>query len=93
MNMSFVDFLFYVGIGALFASAFFMTYLKLGPKMDWRSWTLFTIAFVMILLGLGWAYASFGESESVAAVRGLLIFGVFGLIFGGIGTRFIREAA
>lgn len=92
MYMSFVDFLFYVGLGALMASAFFLTYIKLGTQIDWRSWILFSIAFILITLGLAWAYASFGENELDAAVRGFLIFVVVGLIFGGIGTRFVKPA-
>ena len=92
--MSFLDVIFYLGLGilALFAFQYAYRFHKV-LHFDWRAWIASALSILLIVLSLAWAYASFLEHEIQAAWVGLFVFGGLGVVMIFLVRRFAKASS
>ena len=68
-------------MGVLFTvSVFWLAYLSTRVKMPWYSWAMMIAGKLSILLGIGWAGASFLEGVAQSGAMGLILFSITGIL-------------
>lgn len=68
-------------MGILFTlSVFGLAYLSLLATLKWYTWASLITGLVLVLLGFGWAWASFLEGVSQSGAMGLMFFSGGGAI-------------
>lgn len=90
--MRFTDVFVFMGLGILLSVIISVLYSRVGlpGKSNWKGWLTGVISLFLVLFSLAWAYASLLENETQAALMGLFVFGVPGLIVAAGAYRFIR---
>ena len=90
--MSFLDVIFFTGMGALMVLGFqYAGRWAKVIKFDWRAWTFASISILLVWLSITWAYASFSENEIRAGWVGMLIFGGLGIVFAFLTSRLAKQ--